>query len=302
MLLREHDMVKQVIGSGAFELEAKTGESLLITDIHIHAPVSNYATVSIEKTTVGYFRVGGVLGNHLAFPAVDIRDDQTLLKYMIDSGWLGGYPIEEGETFRITGIAQPGAICHVHYEVYDAGDMTSVMPNGSRSEEFTYIAYGHTGAAITAAGEALLDTPVTPSEFPAFPFGADVPARYQMLCGAIVASEHGVGATGPTNNLGTQYLKLVRDRTTMGDDDKNGYLVYRDASALVADAVGGGQSHIRNHSSVDSRKPFKFSEPIIFSPGEELNAYWNYGFAAGSPSVSTALQEVGFIMTAKRAA
>ncbi len=59
---------KTQLGDTDLELEAKTGQSLLIKDIKIYNPASDYITVSISKTTVGYFRVGGVLGSHLPFP------------------------------------------------------------------------------------------------------------------------------------------------------------------------------------------------------------------------------------------
>ncbi|MQY78064.1 MAG: hypothetical protein GH151_02545, partial [Bacteroidetes bacterium] len=58
---------KTVIGNTDLELEAKTGQGLLIKNIMIFDPTLNYITVSISKTTVGYFRVGGGLGSHLSF-------------------------------------------------------------------------------------------------------------------------------------------------------------------------------------------------------------------------------------------
>ena len=68
MALKEKFMLKQVYGTGAFELEAGAGESLLVKNIRVFNPVSSYATISIDKTTVGYFRIGGTLGNHLSLP------------------------------------------------------------------------------------------------------------------------------------------------------------------------------------------------------------------------------------------
>jgi len=59
--------VKTVIGDTDLELKADPGESLLIKDIRIYNPASNYATLRIDKTTIGYFRVGGLLGSHLPF-------------------------------------------------------------------------------------------------------------------------------------------------------------------------------------------------------------------------------------------
>ena len=59
---------KTQLGDTNLELEAKTGQGLMIKNIMIHDPLTNYVTLSISKTTVGYFRVGGPLGSHLPFP------------------------------------------------------------------------------------------------------------------------------------------------------------------------------------------------------------------------------------------
>ena len=59
---------KTVFDNTDLELEAKTGQGLIIKDIKIFNPLTDYISVSIAKTTVGYFRVGGVLGSHLPFP------------------------------------------------------------------------------------------------------------------------------------------------------------------------------------------------------------------------------------------
>ena len=67
MGLKQAFAVKTVIGNTDLELKADPGESFLIKDIRIYNPASNYATLRIDKTTVGYFRTGGLLGSHLPF-------------------------------------------------------------------------------------------------------------------------------------------------------------------------------------------------------------------------------------------
>lgn len=67
MGLKQAFAVKTVIGDTDLELKADPGESFLIKDIQIYNPASNYATLRTDKTTVGYYRVGGLFGSHLAF-------------------------------------------------------------------------------------------------------------------------------------------------------------------------------------------------------------------------------------------
>ena len=68
MALKQAFAVKQVRGNTDLELAADVGESFRIKDIMIYNPASSYVTLKTEKTTVGYFRVGGDLGSHLPFP------------------------------------------------------------------------------------------------------------------------------------------------------------------------------------------------------------------------------------------
>lgn len=59
---------KTVFDDEDLELEARSGQSFIVKNVFIYNPVTDYVTFSISKTTVGYFRVGGVLGSHLPFP------------------------------------------------------------------------------------------------------------------------------------------------------------------------------------------------------------------------------------------
>ena len=64
-MLKEPLMVKIVEGDNDLKLTAGTGKSLLVKDIMISNPTQTHLIVKIEKATVGFFRVKGVLGNHL---------------------------------------------------------------------------------------------------------------------------------------------------------------------------------------------------------------------------------------------
>jgi len=59
---------KTVIGAADLELEAKKGVSLLVKNVMIYSPTVQYALFLISNTTVGYFRVASLLGNHLQIP------------------------------------------------------------------------------------------------------------------------------------------------------------------------------------------------------------------------------------------
>lgn len=67
MAIKSRRNFKTLYGAGDLTLEAHTGESILITDVKIYEPTAVYANFLIERTAVGYYRVGGALGSHLHF-------------------------------------------------------------------------------------------------------------------------------------------------------------------------------------------------------------------------------------------
>lgn len=67
MAIKSPFALKTVFGNTDLELKADPGESFLIKNIFIATPATNFITLRTEKTTVGYFRVGGNLGSHLPF-------------------------------------------------------------------------------------------------------------------------------------------------------------------------------------------------------------------------------------------
>jgi len=58
---------KVQLGAPDLTLTANTGESILIKDVKIFEPVAVYANFLIQRTAVGFYRVAGLLGNHLHF-------------------------------------------------------------------------------------------------------------------------------------------------------------------------------------------------------------------------------------------
>ena len=300
MARKNANMLHNVDGNTQATLQAKTGESIMVKSVKIFNPATNYATLSIEKTTVGFFRVGGVLGNHLNYPSGGILNALNLLDYLFLNEIFKGYPVAEGETFKIDNVHQAGSRVTIIYDLYDAGDIVSTEENGSRATDYFYMNYGNLGGAITTAGEKLLTTTLNPSEFTSFPFDDDVPAKQSIQLFGITASEHGCGAAGPTDNLGSTYLKFVKERTVLFDEEKNGIILYKDASALVADAIGGGQSLIGNNSDTDPRRLYMLDEPMTFQSGEELNIYIAYDGLVGTPSIGIDQQEIGLILKSGR--
>ncbi|MQY80508.1 MAG: hypothetical protein GH151_15205 [Bacteroidetes bacterium] len=300
---------KTVYANTDLELEAKTGQGLVIKNILIHNPNTNYITVSISKTTVGYFRVGGSLGSHLSFhigsvyePVFDTftgRINQTtLLDYLSKLGLFTGYPVASGEKFLITGAKAADSIQCIEYEIWDAADITPEMENGSKSTSYLYVNYGRSPATINVETDVLLDTTNNPKEFPDFPYGNIVPAGRNIELHGILASDVKPATWFPANRTYTQFLKFMMGKTFLFDEDRHGLPYYADPGVppMAPDCVGEGTSVGGNYSNIDMKYPFIFDPPVIFPQGQELTIYWKCGRDAPGTAISLELQEIGLIL------
>lgn len=308
MALKARDQVKTVFGATTLSLAADPGESHLVKGIKVFSAAGTYLTVKIEKTSVGYFRIDATYGNHLAFS--QIKDSAIVLaphlpKNLLDLLWdmqiFKGYPIAEGETMVLSGAEGAADIKSVIYDIYDAEDQKNTAPNGSKSIEYMLINYGDTGAVIDAAADNRYDNPLDPVEFPAFPYNDDVPAKHQILIHGILGAEQGVRNATPATAIYTKYLKLVKDREVLFDEDRNGIpFDFSQISGAAGTKVAGGHSFIGNYDHVDSRMPLFFTEPLIFEAGDELNIYSTTVEPVDGSSIALLYQVLAMIETIKR--
>jgi len=353
MGLKSKRNFKTLLGATALSLSANTGESILIRDVRIFEPTAVYANFLIERTAVGYFRVAGLLGNHLHFgpgrashshnwnfgtveatmgdagafienagevdTAVALTQaaadtnyarvpqmtetpssfKQTILSYLAAKGLFTGFPVAEGETFTIQLITGATSVCMVEYEIYDAGDIVNTMENGSRSNTFLYISYGDTGANLQLVVNTTLGESNNPAEYPDFPFGGIVPSGQKIELIGILASDISPAANVTGTYSYTEYLKLMKGREVLFDEDHNGLLYYnpqQDPPGAV-NLIGEGFAPGGNFTQCDIKQPLMFDPPLIFLEGEELTVSWHIANDGTTGVViSQALQEVGMIL------
>ena len=299
-MLLQSNMIKRITASGGGDLEAKTGESLLIKRIEC-VPSTNdtYLTLRVDQTTVGYYRVKGKAGNHLG-SLVSNSIKRNLMDFLSKSGVNVSIPVEEGQTFNVSRYAETGNVIII-YDRYSAGDILKSLPNGSHGNQYTFIQYAKIGTAPTAAGNALIDTSITPNEFPDFPCGKVVPARHVIEMLGIVGSPF-VLAESADNNFASTFLKLMKEREVLFDTDRNGIpfdgqdatataTVYKSNFSLIGSCTplsivdhlhveNTAGSYAQNANTATAALQFEPSgDPLMFNPvlrfesGEELLAY-----------------------------
>jgi len=313
MALIEPLMVKTEYGldaDEAVELEAKTGESLLVKDVIVDGADDEYVLLEVEKTTVGFFRVDGhSLRSHLpanvakysdAALDVGMRSDRsiTLISYMIRQGWMRGYPVAEGETFRVKPYTTGKKLNNVVivYEKYDAGDIKSTDDNGSSAKRYIFVNYGRPSSSLTSAGDYEVSVCYTTKEFPDFPFGKSVPSKTTIEVLGILGSES-INYSASDTYTNTKYLKIFKGRTCLFDRDKKGLPFYQPVFSGISSGThyAKGFSLVGNYTRADRREPFVPPSPLLFKEGEEVKVYITVGQGTNAGSIASKFAEIGFI-------
>jgi len=260
MALKNNYMLKSnmLTATAALSLEAKVGESLLIKGLYFGALHSGgFAELLIDRVSVGFFYIGDIKANHLEqWQMASLLGN--VFDRLIAKDIMAGYPVAEGQTFEVRPHTA-GATCigSIVYEVHDAGDITSDMPNGSTSNEFLFLNYGTNAIEIAIDATGTLDSTRNPSEYPAFPYGEVVPANYEMeiLGFLLIAWKDALGNLNPNY----AFLKLTKDRKVLFDDDRQGICVREGLGFLTWGPC--------RQTNVDISL---FPEPLLFSSGDEL--------------------------------
>lgn len=243
----------------SLSVTARAGESLRIKDLRFAALVTRgFAECFIDRVSVGFFYIGDLTANHLEQWSI-----ATLLgnvfKRLIDKGIHSGFHVAEGQTFEVrsspVGADVGGAII---YESADKDDFKPEMPNGSKAKEFCFLNYGTNNTATTFPAWAKVNMSRNPSIYPAFPFGESVPPKMKIdIFGFLMMSWKDSAGTLSPNYA---YLKMMKDREVLFDEDRNGIYVREGMGLLTWGPC--------RQTNIDIEL---FPEPISFGPGEELN-------------------------------
>lgn len=229
-------------------------------------------------------------------------DHGSVLAYLGEKGIFKGFPIAEGQTMTIEGIAQSASICTVLYEQWETGDVKPEQENGSLSSEYFFLNYGNCGGSIQATADNLYNTAKSPAEFPDFPFGKIVPANTTIDVIGIMASQFSPNENDGTNYSNTKFLKLIRERETLFDEDRNGLLHWsqKNTGTMGKDNVAQGFGVIGGYTEHDNGLPLMFASPMTFNAGDELNIYLTLEVGGAGKAITTEEHEICLITKVRR--
>jgi len=303
-MLLQSNMVKRITASGGGDLEAKTGESLRVKRIEcIPSTNDTYLTITVDLTTVAYYRIKGKSGNHLS-TILTAYLKRNIMEFLTNAGINVTIPIAEGQTLSVSRYAEAGNVMII-YDRYTAGDVKASDPNGSESNVYTFLQYAKVGTVPTASGDALINTALTPSMFPDFPCGKVVPARHTIDLLGVFGCPF-VDAASAGNNFATTFLKMIRDREVLFDQDRNG--IPFDGQNAAADAIvygsnfsliGSGTEILLNTNAIANGDPLMFEPALKFEAGQELNAFLTI-VKTGTHTYTDGVDDQGFILRVRR--
>jgi len=303
-MLIQANCVKRALNTVGLTLEAGIGKSLLVKLISVGCCTTDaYAVVKIDNYTVGYWLVKGKRGNELGGQRLSYKG-YNLMGKLIERGLPFSYPVAEGQKLTIAALDGIGSI-QVLYDIYSAGDILATRPNGTASKVFGFIQYLRESDVLAASGDMLLDTAITPAEFPDFPAGKAVPPRMRIKLHGVHGSPVADFASAG-NGFYTTYLKLIREREVLLDEDRNGlqFLGYSGAStaasyAKVESLIGCGGEQADADADYKFDDPFWFDPALVFQSGEELLVYLTW-VKVGTHTMAANLPAVGLILEVNR--
>lgn len=278
---------EDVADGETLDLEADTGESILIKGVDAWCNITPdlFCEFTIGRLTVGYFHNSFSYANHLEQFCLGMIKG-NILAQMIEHGIMVGYPIAEGETFKIDNTQGGAAYRAVYYELYDAGDMLPEMPNGSKSKEYSFVNYGTNGTALVANSYGEADESRNPGEYPAFPFGEEVPSKTEIDIHAFLILNYDPTGAPATTRDEVRSLRLTKDREVMFDKTRIGQYCTQGMTQL---SWGCGRQ-------VPVQKVEWLPKPITFYPGEELKVE----MSCGGTLIAQRELEIAIIETVRR--
>lgn len=280
-MLKQGNCVKRFTAVSTDTLQADAGESFLIRGLYVY-PVSgnDYLTLKVDRKTVGCYRIYGHAGNHLDTIRQDMIN-KNLMEFLIRSGINCTIPVAEGQTFTVSTSGNTPAVVIV-YDIHDAGDIRADMPNGTDGKEYLFMQYMSSAGTVDSTETLLLDTSLSPAEFPDFPCGKAVPAKTEIEILGLVGCPCGQG-TSESNKTYSTFVKMVKEREVLFDEDRNGIPFF------WRSGIFGGTNYFADFSligpcvNVDlSTLTGSVGDPLLFKPalhfgsGEELLVYMSF--------------------------
>lgn len=309
-MLKQGNSVKRFTAVSTDTLQANAGESFLIRSLYVIPESDNdYLVLKVDRKTVGVYRIYGRSGNHLdTMRGLGIH--KNLMEFLLSKEINCSIPIAEGQSFSVSASGTSPVVVIV-YDRHDAGDIRADMANGTDSREYLFMQYMDTTETIDSDITVTLDESLSPAEFPDFPCGRAVPANTEIQILGLVGCPCGDGFATATN-IASQYVKMIKEREVLFDEDRNGipffwdddsdlFDMYRSKMSLIGSSTNQNISLANSPDlpiDVTLGNPLIFKPALIFTSGEELLMKMTFALA-GSRTLPVNTIDLMAIMNVK---
>jgi len=288
MALRDPNFSMTFDTGSSGEFKVPSDKSLLIEKLYSKdlGSTEEYLQLTVDRTTVGFFMIGGSRYGHLGYRRVQDPEDVNILISMVKRGIFKGYPVASGQTFAWKTLKGNNTCVTIEGKLYDADDIKPDMENGTEAKSFVYVNYGKPSANPTGAGDVLVNTSLNPAEYPDFPFGGVVPAKSRITIYGVCANAVGRTSGSAANKAITEFIKFIKGREVLFDPLRKGLI--NKGSAPSSDGVDytSGDTLFNFNSWLTGKPAYYFENPLVFEAGEELNIYHTVSVVAGSMNLT----------------
>jgi len=280
------------------EYKISSEESLLIKAIYASGTGSTeeYLQILVDRTSVGFYAIGGSRGNHLQYRRVEDPEDSNVLVTLTKRGIFKGIPVGAGQILSWKTKNGNNVTVTIEGELYDVGDIKPDMENGSQATSFVYLNYGIPSSDPSGAGDVLVDKTLNPAEYPDFPFAGTVPAKSKITIYGICANDVAKSSDSGGNKARTKYVKFVKGREVLFDPNRSGLTNIGINPTSDGTFISSGESVFGFNSTIDKKPAYFFRSPLVFSAGEELNVFHDIELLAGSMNLTKEDLMIALIM------
>lgn len=299
-------IVETVVAGNTLSMTPETNQSFRINRIEITGATDSpvYATVQIDNTTVGYFRVDAGKWNMLG-ASIPGKYWGNILDKMMDKKLFKGYPVASGQTFSVT-LSQGTATIMVIYDWYAPGDVKSTEQDGSQATDRLMFIYGQNSTTIAAPNYGEIDLPNNPQGTFKFPWSAGFPAAFKGNLIGVFAQPVSTNtyAASVDTYVNSEYLKMILNQEVLFDLQKNGFpLIGTGAAAGSANTVYGEGTAITPWPRDDEPSTlWMFTPEIPLAAGDELDVLVSASSATAGTELAANTVNVGFILMTTKVA
>ena len=256
--------------AGDVEIKPPDAEAYNIMSVEVEsAGVAEFFTeLKIGRTTVGYFMTEADGRNHLRYDRRQVQGD-NIFKYLTKLGIKTSYPIPSGESFVVRNLPASRRL-KIVYEIWEEGDITAAMSNGTEATEYWQLNYGFIPvSAIVPGAYNTLTHSFLPAEMVTFPFGEPVPANMEVDIIGFFGIPSYFGRT-TDRTVFTRRVRMFKGRKLLFTKQIDGFMFESNTKTGTAVAFDYGDSQIGFGDNVLVEDVLILPQALTFTSGEEM--------------------------------